>query len=597
MHLIKSKPLITSPIFHTINHKIALFVLLSLLWCSQSFAQELKRVNGQVTYQGKPISNVNVAVKNSSKGDKTNKKGRFSIDAQTTDILVFSFVGMETIEISVDQILNDSQVEMATKTEELKEVVVKKRHPRTQKELLAAYPFNKNLIKTSRGILDKDRSSVSMKIFDTKDLISIGRDFLSALRVYFPMMRINQRRDTVYLRDYSNWSNTPALFEVDGIIQGSVPTYLSPDEIDRIAVMLGNGAMARYGPAGVGGVIIINTKETNRIDELGVNRFYDNSNLMDSLSNQALEPTPYSPKITSQLKVFEGVTSAKEAYNVFKKQLETINEPSPYYYLEVAHYFKHRFKNTKRSKEILDLVNSKSSNNVSFLKSLAYHYEALEQWEAALKLNLQILKLKSRDAQSHRNLANAYAQVGNYSKALLVYSQYERAINSLDTIPYDKYGVDFLITTEADNTIRLMGEKISANKSEVLTDLENQNTRLVIEWNSDAEFELQVVNPRGYFDKWNNKTTQGDVIQITKKLKGYSSKQFFLDNDLKGEWKINVKYLGNETDSPTYLKATVYFNYGKSSQVKRTRVFKLVDQNATFKLLTVHSEKEIILPY
>ncbi|MCL6265430.1 carboxypeptidase-like regulatory domain-containing protein [Flagellimonas myxillae] len=578
------------------NLKPILF-LWAVLCCPSGYSQEAIRIHGHVTHLSKPVSHANVTVKGTSKGTKTNKKGRYSIVVQTTDVLMFSYVGMKTVEVTVDEILDNPNVRLDTKTEKLDEVVIKRGLRRSQKELMADYPYDKNLIKTSRGILDKDKSSSSMRIIDKEDLRAIGIDFLEALRVYYPTMRISETRDSVFLRDFSIWGETPAIYEVDGIYYERPPTYLSVDEIDRIAVMIGNGAIGRYGPKGVGGVIIINTKQANRIDELGVTRVYDNGALMDSLSHKALAPAPYVPNIASHLKAFEKAATEKEVFRLLKKQVESNNEPSPSDFLEIANFVKDRFKNTKTSKEILDLANSELSDNAEFLKALAFHYEELGQWDIALELYLKALKLKTRDAQSHRNLANAYAQTGNYNKALLVYTQYERAVSILDTIPYDKYGSDLLMATESDNLIRLVGKDASLDNNGILKKLDNHDTRLVLEWNrSDADFELQVVDPLSYFDSWSNHASHEETGQNTAKIKGYSSKQFFLDDNTKGDWKININYLGDLDVTPTYLKATVYFDYGKPSEKKEIRVFKLSQPNLKFQLFAINNQKETLVP-
>ena len=33
--------------------------------------------------------------------------------------------------------------------------------------------------------------------------------------------------------------------------------------------------------------------------------------------------------------------------------------------------------------------------------------------------------------------------------------------------------------------------------------------------------------------------------------------QFFIDNEIKGKWSINLNYLGNQSDYPTYLKLSI----------------------------------------
>ena len=67
-----------------------------------------------------------------------------------------------------------------------------------------------------------------------------------------------------------------------------------------------------------------------------------------------------------------------------------------------------------------------------------------------------------------------------------------------------------------------------------------------------------------------------------------TSKQFFLDNTLKGKWKININYFGNRSKEPTYLKVITYFNYGKSTQTKNIKVFKLSEEHINMQLFVVN---------
>lgn len=70
---------------------------------------------------------------------------------------------------------------------------------------------------------------------------------------------------------------------------------------------------------------------------------------------------------------------------------------------------------------------------------------------------------------------------------------------------------------------------------------------------------------------------------------GYSVKEYLVDGSLPGTWKVNVKYLGNKSLTPTYLKVTVYHDYGSRNQGKEVKVYKLDLKNVNqelFKLTT-----------
>ena len=115
-----------------------------------------------------------------------------------------------------------------------------------------------------------------------------------------------------------------------------------------------------------------------------------------------------------------------------------------------------------------------------------------------------------------------------------------------------------------------------------------QGTRLVFEWNdSEAEFELQFVNPENQFFTLKHTMADNDEMITREKEYGYSVAEYLIDDSMPGTWKINVNYLGNKSLTPTYLKATVYYNYGTYAQSKEMKVFKLNLKNTPNELFGV----------
>lgn len=576
--------------------KKSLIFIFSIVFSMLLNAQEAqRRITGKIAAEDGPLKGVNIRIKNSSKGVLSNAKGKYAIDTYRGDVLVFSYIGFHTIEVIVDE-NNVYNIDMYPAVEVLDEVVVKKKKEKafSQKELLAEYPTNKNLIKTSQGILDKERASFSMRMIDGSDIIPVGVDFLVSLQAHFPNMIVE--RDTfgpppVYFRQIGQtWA--PVLFDVDGFIHTQTPTFIIPDEIDRIAVIKRNGAFARYGPAGAGGVIIINTKEKTRVDDLSVERKYNNANLRDSLIGQVNAEKKYTIIAPDYIKAYKNAKSVSKAFEIFKKQ-EKGHEDSAPYFLDVAKYFRNKWYSEEKSNEILDEFQNKFSNDAKALKALAYQYEELGLKEKALKVYLKVLNIESKDAQSHRDLANAYAEIGNFKEALSKYARYKYAINSLDTLGYDEYGDDFLLTTEVRNIIALKGQELSLDKNTFQQDkIRNQTVRLLFEWNHPStNFKLRIVSPDDYYDDW-----ETPPAESTEHIRGYHSKQFFLDEAFEGEWQIITNYNGNEEETPTFLKVTVFFDYGSSSQTKQTKVFKLAEKEIYIKLLSIFTEEKYITP-
>ena len=249
-------------------------------------------ISGRVTDVWEtPIPNVNILLKGTQRGTQTDEGGWFSLNAQANEVLIFSSLGYGSYELVVTQTEEILKIVLSPMATELDEVTLKKRKRKTQKDILAEFPENTNLVKTSRGVLNKDRSSSSFQVISGKDLVATGPDFLTSLLTYSPSMRVVRVPEVrVYLRRiaYSMYDSVrappKAIFDVDGFIHETAPTYLSSHDIDRIAILERNAAISRYGPMGVGGVIVINTKATTQVDYSELDKKYDNSALRDSLN-------------------------------------------------------------------------------------------------------------------------------------------------------------------------------------------------------------------------------------------------------------------------------------------------------------------------
>ena len=97
-----------------------LFVLAMLL---SSGLNAQTSVSGTVSDDGGPIPGVNVILKGTTKGTSTDFDGNFSIDAPSNGVLVFSYLGYKSQEVSIN---GQSQINivMEEDLQSLSEVVV-----------------------------------------------------------------------------------------------------------------------------------------------------------------------------------------------------------------------------------------------------------------------------------------------------------------------------------------------------------------------------------------------------------------------------------------------------------------------------------------
>ncbi|MBT8177590.1 MAG: tetratricopeptide repeat protein, partial [Eudoraea sp.] len=274
---------------------------------------------------------------------------------------------------------------------------------------------------------------------------------------------------------------------------------------------------------------------------------------------------------------------AKLAFSQYKERYST----SPYFFLDTYRYFYGLEEGRDFADDILRTRNDLFIENAVLLKALAYTYQEQGRYKEALELFKDIFILRPHYSQSYMDLAVAYRDAGKPARAAGIYARYQYLIDN----EFLKKSEEFakIIQHESDNLLQLEAESIGADGNRITTDLfVQESTRLVFEWNDNAaEFELQFVNPQGQFYTWKHTFADNAERIQDENENRYSVSEYVLDRSLPGVWKINVNYLGNKSLSPTYLKATTYYNYGTKSQRSEKQVFKLLLKDVNRELFAV----------
>jgi TonB-dependent SusC/RagA subfamily outer membrane receptor len=238
--------------------KIYTLFLIFLMFEISVFAQK-KSIEGTVTtYKGEALIGSTVLVKGTSIGANVDPSGKFSIMAQKGDILVVSFIGYETQEVTVEdqKVIN---VILKEASQQLNEVVV-----------------------TALGI-EKQKTNLGYSISDVKgNEVVKARDQnpFTGLTGKVAGLSVGQsaemlRKPTVLLR-----GNELTLYVVDGVPISSDTWNISPDDIQSYTVLKGPTASALYGSRGQNGAILITTKKGS--GKKGVTIELNSSNSWDS---------------------------------------------------------------------------------------------------------------------------------------------------------------------------------------------------------------------------------------------------------------------------------------------------------------------------
>ncbi|WP_282035610.1 SusC/RagA family TonB-linked outer membrane protein [Saccharicrinis aurantiacus] len=225
----------------------------------------IKKIAGTVVdEEGYPLPGVAVLIKGTQKGTATNIDGEFQMSVPTDAIIVVSFIGMITQEVSIE---GRTKLVVTLKSEltDLDEVVV-----------TGYQRIDRRLFTGSAAKLNTDEVKLDavpdVSKFLQGQVAGVSVDNVSGTFGTAPVVRIRGNASI-------NGNNKP-LWVVDGVIledlvevtaddltSGNLSTVLSsgvaglnPDDIEDIQVLKDASATALYGAQAMNGVIVINTK-------------------------------------------------------------------------------------------------------------------------------------------------------------------------------------------------------------------------------------------------------------------------------------------------------------------------------------------------
>ena len=557
--------------------KITLFVFLflSLTINAQNIIE--KEISGIVTYDNTPLANVTILIKNSKKGISTNTKGVYKIPAKEGDILQFTHLNMKTIEVLIEDVTTILNIAMKASNNELDEVIITSKKSKEQMGLYAKKPKN---ISSGGFNIDTKRTGYSVGYISGKDLnlsgISIGRALQGKI-AGFKLVVDDFGNEYAKLRDTGTLLTVKyAIWVVDGQIYKYAPP-LPLENIKEVAVIRSLAGVNRFGSEAIGGVIIINTKVGSLDSTKDVfskenpytNKEYYNE---DAVAYELLS-TP-KPDYILELENSSNTNVAFKKYQEFSSK----NQNNFDFFLNVANSFKLKYKDFDNYKRVLLDTEEYSKSNPEELKIIAYKYQQEGFYENALSVYKKIIKLRPKHAQSFRDLINVYTELKQYKKGLNIYNYYFKKGFTLE-----ENGIGEIMIHEAE----ALTSKIS-NKN--LPNEKTYDIRIVFEWSSsEAEFTLEFINPQQQVYKIEHTLSDNSALILDEKLKGYGSKEFVIDGDIGGEWLVNLTYYGNKKYAPTYLKTTVYTNWGRTNETKKTGVYTMVLKDQKTQLFKINT--------
>jgi len=252
--------------------KNRIFLLVGMLL--MSFVVSAQQVSGTVTSSddGTPIPGVSVIVKGTTSGTTTDADGKYKVNAETSAVLIFSFVGYASQEVQVgsNTVLN---VSLVPDIQSLQEVVVTALGIKKESRQLG---YAASTVKVDE--LVQNRTTNMMASMEGK---------IAGLNISPPAAGAGSST-RIRLRGQSGFAgqtNSP-LIVINGlpmdqgarsaegggtpVDQGDALTQVNQDDIESMTVLKGATAAALYGVRAANGAIIITTKSGAKNSKFGL---------------------------------------------------------------------------------------------------------------------------------------------------------------------------------------------------------------------------------------------------------------------------------------------------------------------------------------
>lgn len=523
----------------------------------------------------------------------TDDEGNFSISAKPGDVIVVSYVGKKPIKkrITRGRPLN---VFLPFDGDALDEVV-----------LTTKLEPEDELVYIGNEKKSKKRITYAVQSISENEISPLDLDVKQAVKGQFSNLEIandaaTTRVDlTQFLGRHKNMTilgDQYGLVVIDGVATAkassasNTETFAStlnidPNNIADITYLKGLTATNRYGTLGKNGVILITTKaySTRGTKDLSVKRkegttsYYND----ESVELDALPDVSY----IQELLITQDIDTA---YDTYVEQRKFFGDQVSFY-VDVATYFR-GWGNPLVVARILSNVEEKFANNASALYIASFKYEEFGDTLNAIQSLRLITQSFPNQIQAQRDLALLQSELGAIEEAKEQYINLweqclEKGTNA--TTFTESVGKEFrnFVAKHRDKIQSIDLPSMSLKAPEVIT------RRIVVSWTDpNSLFDLQIVNPQNRFFTWNHtlKDTASRLLQ--EKTAGFSMEEFFLTSGDTGTWKFNVVNYGfteNDIGQPSFLKFTVYDNFGSSSEKKTVKVVRLEELNTPFTVLNI----------
>src|SRR5690606_7135440 len=249
----------------------AFCILIAMCFTWTTYAQSIV-IRGKVSSSdGEPLVGATIHVQGSTKGTVSDLDGFYQLQASPADVLVFSYIGCKSKEITI---VNQSQLEVVLEadSQELSEVVVTAAGIERERKALgySAQGVGSEALTEAREA--NVVNSLKGRIAGLHVNPSSGGAGGSSNVVIRGASSLTGSNQPLYVLDGVPIDNSTldAANLSDGRDFGDGIGNINPDDVESITVLKGPSAAALYGARGANGVILITTKKGSARKGVGV---------------------------------------------------------------------------------------------------------------------------------------------------------------------------------------------------------------------------------------------------------------------------------------------------------------------------------------
>ncbi|MCX8531895.1 VIT domain-containing protein [Chryseobacterium luquanense] len=301
---------------------------------------------------------------------------------------------------------------------------------------------------------------------------------------------------------------------------------------------------------------------------------YENGNISNIINSGRIEINNIESN-AEYMKLFKNAENSEKIYQIYLKNRKDY-ENLPQYYFDISELL---LKNNdkKSGLKVLSSIADLDIENEELYKLLAYKLKKTETYDKELFITKKVLDWRPFDPQSYRDYALALEDNKLYQQALdnlykVLTQSYTKELSDRDD------GIEEVVIMEINQLISKYRDQLDLKNinPKIIADLP-VNIRVVINWNKDdTDIDLWVTDPNKEVCMYSHSSTEIGGRLSNDFTQGFGPEQFLLKKAIKGKYKIQTNFFGENQvgiAGPTAIMAEIYINYATGKQERKIVVF------------------------